>query len=130
MIERQSIIVFRRFAIAGVLILASMIFVNWIEREVERTDRAPWETIDESDTTKLAGFQIMKRNGCLACHRVDNFGGDIAPKLNGVSSRRSREELFKWIQSPQSLKPATSMPNFHLEDDAIQKIISYLETKK
>ena len=130
MIERQSIIVFRRFAIAGLLTIVSMIFVNWIEREVERTDRAPWETIDESDATQQAGFSIMKRSGCFACHRVDQFGGDIAPKLNGVSTRKNREELFKWIRSPQSIKPTSTMPNFRLEDDAIQKIISYLETKK
>lgn len=72
----------------------------------------------------------MKTNGCFACHRIDNFGSDIGPKLNGVGQRKSRDDIFKWIKSPSSIKAGTKMPQYNFTDEQIHEIINYLETKK
>ncbi|MEO6941356.1 MAG: cytochrome c [Candidatus Kapaibacterium sp.] len=106
-----------------------LVTVNVFIRNTEGRSVNPWETFQESDTTRQEGFTLMQGHGCFLCHRMDNFGGAIGPKLNGVKERKTREQLFAWIKSPRSIKPNTIMPEFHLPDEEILKIISYLETK-
>ncbi len=111
-------------------LIAFMIFLNWIERGVERRDENSSKSFNEMDAAKYKGYALMKSSGCFACHRIDNIGSDIGPKLNGVGQRRSREDLFKWIKSPWSIKPGTKMPKYNFTDEQIHDIINYLETKK
>jgi putative heme-binding domain-containing protein len=37
---------------------------------------------------------------CVRCHAVDDYGGNVGPKLNGVASRLSREQLLEALIEP------------------------------
>ncbi len=74
------------------------------------------------------GRAIMDNNKCFSCHSINGVGGTVAPSLNGVKYRKSPEMIFRWIKSPDSIKPGTAMPQYPFANDQIRKIISYLET--
>ncbi len=127
--KQTSAKVFFRFSAGFCIVIFLLVVVNLFARSIEGRSVNPWETFQESEGTREEGFTIMRRYGCFLCHRIDDFGGEIGPKLNGVKGRKTRQELFSWIRSPRSIKANTIMPEFHLSDDEILKIISYLETK-
>ncbi|MDP4219693.1 MAG: cytochrome c [Bacteroidota bacterium] len=121
--------VFFKFGVGFCLVVFLLVTVNMFVRSTEGRGINPWENFQESSGTSEEGLKIMQRYGCFLCHRIDDFGGEIGPKLNAVKDRKTRQELFAWIKSPKSIKPNTIMPEFHLSDDEILRIISYLETK-
>ncbi len=126
---RESTVVFVKF---GSLFLASLVVllvINSLARGSNGSGETPWRTFNPTAADVHEGRVLMERNGCFACHAVDGFGGQIGPALNGVKERKNREELFRWIKSPWSVKPGTKMPQFQLSDEAVLKILSYLETK-
>jgi glucose/arabinose dehydrogenase len=53
---------------------------------------------------------VIADNNCLLCHRVGAAGGDIAPSLNGVGTRRTPEQIRAAIVSPPA-KTAAGNPN-------------------
>src|SRR5579863_6869735 len=126
--KQSSGSLFLKFGLSFCGIVFVMIALNTLVRGTEGKPVNPWETSQETGAAQDEGLSIMKHYGCFLCHRIDDFGGNVGPKLNGVKSRKTREQLFAWIKSPSSIKPGTIMPEFHLSNDEILKIISYLET--
>jgi cytochrome c2 len=126
---RESALVFAKFVTAFLALLFMMILINSLVGRASNEEMTPWRTFNPTAADIHEGKTIMERNGCFACHAVDGFGGQIGPALNGATKRKSREELYHWIKSPWSVKPGTRMPQYNLTDEAILKIIGYLETK-
>jgi cytochrome c oxidase subunit 2 len=85
-----------------------------------------------------AGMALFTTKGCAGCHTVDGISsGMVGPNLTHVTSRTSfagstlemnPENLRKWLHDPPGVKPGSKMPNLHLSDDEITKLIAYLET--
>lgn len=65
---------------------------------------------------------------CIACHAVGGKGGAIGPALDGVASRKSREELDRWLADPQSVKPGTAMPKLEMDDATRHEVVAWLST--
>ncbi len=127
---RESAAVFLKFGTAFGMAIFILIVINSITgKSAPVTPETPWKTFNPTAADLHAGRVLMERNGCFACHALDGFGGSIGPVLNGVNKLKNREEMFRWIDSPWSVKPGTKMPQYNLSDDAILKIIGYLETK-
>lgn len=127
--SRESILVFVKLASIFVVVVFLMIVVHSFATKANPSSDTPWQTFNPTSNDIHEGRTLMERNGCFSCHSIDGFGGTIGPVLNGVKQRKTREELFKWIQSPWSIKPGTKMPQYNLTDEAILDIIGYLETK-
>lgn len=123
-------LVFAKFIAAFAAILFVTYTLNTLARATVGQRVNPWEGFVEDTSTQAAGQAIMRQMGCFACHRLDDFGGSIGPRLNGVKYRKTRAQMFAWIKSPMSIKPNTIMPQFDLTDQQILQIISYLETKE
>ena len=128
--QRSAGFVFVKFLFGAAAIITGMVALNSLARQTAGMAMNPWENFVEDTSTQAEGQAIMRQMGCFACHRIDNFGGAIGPKLNGVKHRKSRAEMFAWIKSPVSIKPNTIMPQFDLTDQQILMIISYLQTKE
>ncbi|MDF1589131.1 MAG: c-type cytochrome [Gammaproteobacteria bacterium] len=74
-----------------------------------------------------AGKALIQAYQCAACHKVAGEPGRMLfPDLTTVKERRTPEWERNWLKDPQAIKPGTFMPNFHLSDDEIQAITSYL----
>jgi cytochrome c oxidase subunit II len=90
-------------------------------------------------TTLLAqqGQQDFMRDGCAACHTIagTEAEGTVGPSLTHLAGRETLaadtipntpEELFRWIQNPQSIKPGVKMPGLGLGPEKFHAIVAYL----
>lgn len=86
------------------------------------------------------GRQLAAQYGCTFCHLipgVDGPQGSLGPSLLGVASRptisfgtvrNTPANLVRFIQSPTSLNPNSSMPLIALAGGDAQDIAAYLMT--
>ncbi len=91
-----------------------------------------------------AGEEVFKQN-CLSCHAVD--AGDkrpaearTAPNLAGFADREkiagvldhNEENLKKWIENPESVKPGNKMTGTYKEltPEQVDELTQYLQTLK
>ncbi|MBI4532226.1 MAG: c-type cytochrome [Candidatus Latescibacteria bacterium] len=72
---------------------------------------------------------LIREYGCLSCHKLDGIGASVGPILNGVRTRKTREEVITWIQDPKAIRPETKMPKFPFSEVEIRTIADYLMTK-
>lgn len=74
----------------------------------------------------IEGAQVYTLNSCGSCHKVNESGGDVGPKLNGLAARRSREWIVKHFENPQSVSQGTIMPAFHFQPGQQKAIVDFL----
>ena len=84
------------------------------------------ETFAATPPAILGGARIFAANACGSCHSVNGEGGTLAPPLNGISQRRSREWVAQHLRDPKSQTPETIMPPFHFSERDRDLLISYL----
>ncbi|MDP3062895.1 MAG: c-type cytochrome, partial [Chloroflexota bacterium] len=92
-----------------------------------------------SPMTGLAqeGGEIFIQRGCSACHSIRGTGaaGAFGPNLTQFGARttlaagtleNTRDNLYRWLEDPQAVKPGAQMPNLRLNDHDIIRLVSYL----
>jgi cytochrome c oxidase subunit 2 len=105
-------------------------FARWVENQ-----RKP--AIEEPSAS--LGKAAFLSQSCVNCHRVRGTpaAGDYAPDLTHLMSRdtlasgmvkNSREELWRWFDDPQAVKPGCLMPAFGLGGRERDAILDYLGT--
>ena len=76
---------------------------------------------------------VIADNNCLICHRIGTAGGEIAPSLNGVGTRRTEDQIRAAILSP-SPKTAAGTPNpmppyaGKIPEEDLNNLVHYLKT--
>jgi cytochrome c1 len=86
-----------------------------------------------------AGQQAIGKYGCGGCHTipgVQGANGTNAPNLGGFAGRaqiagaapNTPENLVKWLQDPQSVKPDARMPKLGVTEQDAKDIGAYLYT--
>lgn len=85
------------------------------------------------------GLSLFLRNGCAACHAIDGTParGEIGPNLSAFGTRptiaagtlaNTTENLVRFIQHPDAIKPGVRMPGFSmLPRDEVAAIAAYLK---
>lgn len=91
---------------------------------------------------QLTNGQFLFQNGCMACHNIG--GGDkVGPDLLGVTERRPRDWLEKFVLVPDEVLAAgdpvandlvkkykgVRMPNLGLARDDVADILAHIETR-
>ena len=111
------------------------------------TDYQAWVAKTSKPATPPAdvaeiGPQTFTANGCPACHTIDGVqgaAGKIGPDLSHLGSRttiaagimqNTPENLTKWIEDPQTVKPGNIMPNLHVRPRDVEVLVSYLQSLK
>ena len=85
------------------------------------------------------GRELFAIKGCTACHSIGGEGGSAGPELDGIGNRTQRpvligelentpENLWRWITSPQQVKPRTLMASQPLTPQEAADLVAYLET--
>jgi mono/diheme cytochrome c family protein len=89
---------------------------------------------DQADVEK--GQKLFQEKGCVACHSIGK-GKITGPDLLGVTERRDKEWIRKWLKSPETMlmtdpvakqllqEYMVPMPNQGLNDEEIEIIINY-----
>ena len=96
----------------------------------------------QASPLQLTNGQFMFQNGCIACHSIG--GGDkIGPDLLGVTERRQRDWLEKFVLVPDEMLAAgdpianellkkyngVRMPNLGLSREDVKDILAHIETR-
>ncbi len=93
--------------------------------------------LDKDSSSIEHGRQLITSYGCGSCHSIPGVAGAdamIAPRLDRFYQQtyiagtlpNTAENLAKWIQDPQSVKPGTAMPNLGVRDSEARDIVAYL----
>jgi mono/diheme cytochrome c family protein len=71
--------------------------------------------------------QLTNDLACFACHKIGEWGGDIAPDLSMEASQAQEDWLKNYFKIPYSLRPILTerMPNLFLSDKEIATITDY-----
>jgi cytochrome c1 len=92
-------------------------------------DRAPREQ----------ALLALRQHACTACHEIPgavDSAPQVGPPLAGFGRRTAfagsvpltRDNLVRWIQAPESLRPGTAMPALGVSDTHAREIADYLLT--
>jgi cytochrome c oxidase subunit 2 len=85
------------------------------------------------------GRRIFETTACINCHAITGTVADgrFGPDLTHMMSRdtiaagaasNTHENLRKWIQNPDTIKPGSLMPAMNLTDQDLDALTAYLET--
>jgi len=78
----------------------------------------------------LQGHALYRESGCHNCHRAMGVGEiGVAPVLDGVGTRRTREWLQRYLENPLSLVPGSAHdghlgPDFRLLADGQRHLLA------
>jgi mono/diheme cytochrome c family protein len=86
------------------------------------------EKIEPGSVTRTMGEMAFdKFLGCMACHEIEpGYGGLSGPELYTAGRRLQPEFIASYIRSPQAWDPKIWMPNKHVSDPNIAKLVRYL----
>ena len=92
--------------------------------------------LQRDGTEKLAGAVLASELGCAACHPTPQpaFEAKPGPDLSAVGARVNAAHLRRFLASPSTVKPGTTMPDVlaHLperqREDAALALAQYLAT--
>ena len=105
-------------------------FDMWVAQQVRLSTR---------DTSTEEGRSVFFHNACVNCHTIagTTATGRFGPDLTHVASRETiasgivqntPENLKKWIDNPDQMKPGCLMPSMHLNDHDLNAVTAYLTT--
>jgi len=86
------------------------------------------------------GRALMARYGCSSCHIIPGvaYRGLVGPPLDHIARRayiagrlpNEPQTMIQWIRFPQSVDPATAMPNVGADERDARDMTAYLFTLK
>lgn len=93
---------------------------------------------DPKAALAATGAELFRTMACVDCHAFGSIGVKTAvgPDLTDVTRRRtlgagvianSPENLRRWLENPQAIKPGSKMPNFRLTSEQIEALIAYFD---
>lgn len=98
------------------------------------------QKLNESNNNPAANLFVAKT--CGNCHTIDGLqgaNGITGPNLTHIGSRKtllagvldnSEENLERWIDHPQKIKPGANMPDFLLDENEVKALAAYLYSLK
>ncbi len=72
--------------------------------------------------------KVYERYRCYVCHRLNGYGGTLAPDLSFEGSRAQRRWIIDFLKNPQTLRPMLTfrMPQFNMSDEEAAATADYL----
>jgi cytochrome c1 len=85
------------------------------------------------------GKLLLRQFGCGECHRIPGVAtaeGTFGPPLTAIGRRlylaghlpNTADNLVRWIRAPQSIDPATAMPDLDVGEAHARDMAAYLRT--
>lgn len=123
----------------SVIVKSASDFAAWVT--TQNTPAPAIETLTGNVAAGAAAF-VEPKNTCIACHIIDGVPqavGKVGPNLTHVGSRafiaggvlaNSPENLARWIQNPQGVKPGNLMRIPQIDAQTAADIAAYLASLK
>lgn len=109
----------------------------------EPADFEAWAELNRGDAVGLAqpaeraGQGVFMTNACISCHAIrgTQAEGVFGPDLTHFGGRltigagvleNTDENLRRWLDSTQHVKPGSLMPEVQLTDDQVTQLVAYL----
>lgn len=84
---------------------------------------------DQSSDSEALARRLLNSQGCKACHRFENDGGQVGPDLQGLGSRLNALQIRKMLVNPEHQHGESRLPDFrHLAEDEMDALVSFLAT--
>jgi len=86
------------------------------------------------------GKTLFTQSACVGCHTINGISaGHIGPDLTHFASRKTfagslmttnPDNLTKWIENPEHMKPGALMPNLGMKGEQSKALAAYLLSLK
>lgn len=73
-----------------------------------------------------AGRRLVQEKGCQDCHSIGGKGGTLGPALEQVAKRHDTAWIVQHFKNPQSVSPASIMPQFNFSEQEIRALTEFL----
>ncbi len=73
-----------------------------------------------------AGRKLIEETNCVGCHKLDGYGKQWTPHLDGIGRKVNRQWLVSWLKNPKGYFSKTKMPNFMVPDDEANLLSDFL----
>jgi len=104
-----------------VLTFATLLIVGCIVIFTAQVSATPPPAPDDSAS------QLIESLGCRGCHRIQDFGGSLAPDLTAIGTRLTTVEIAEWLTTHPRTGESQMMPSYStLSAEEIDKLSSYL----
>lgn len=80
--------------------------------------------------TTASGEQLIAERACVACHKLGDKDGGIAPDLSFEGLMKEDKWLIAHFKDPRSVIPDSIMPTFTFSDADFQSMTTYLSSLK
>jgi len=84
----------------------------------------------EVPLTIAEGRKLVKDNNCVACHKLGDADGKLAPDLTHLGNFRNEEYIAAHLADPRAHTTGSNMPNFWFSPSAMRAIGLYLEEQE
>jgi cytochrome c oxidase subunit 2 len=108
-------------------------FEKWVKAQ-----QAP--PVESTDALAQQGKSIFTSSTCVGCHSIAGVSaGHIGPDLTHFASRKrfagslmesTPDNLTKWIENPDHMKPGALMPNLGMTGEQSKALAAYLLSLK
>jgi ubiquinol-cytochrome c reductase cytochrome b subunit len=72
------------------------------------------------------GAILFEESGCSECHSINGNGMELAPPLNALRDRRTKEWIIEHFRNPSKLSPKTIMEPYDFDAVSMENITKYL----
>ncbi|MEZ5427027.1 MAG: c-type cytochrome [Pyrinomonadaceae bacterium] len=87
---------------------------------------APNATSNEESQIVKSGEQLVAEKACVACHKLGDQDGGIAPDLSFEGLLKDEPWIAAHFKNPRALVPDSIMPTFTFSDAEFNSMSSYL----
>jgi cytochrome c2 len=78
---------------------------------------------------RMGSMNFRKFKGCASCHQDSaGEGGVSGPELYSAFERLQLTYLISYMKDPEAWEPKSLMPNLHLKQKDIERLVGYLKT--
>lgn len=101
---------------------------EYLMAQTPKSDLIALENVTLGKANRALGEKdFHKFKGCGSCHQSeDGYGGVSAPELYSSMNRLQPAFISSYIRYPEKWDPKTLMPNRHLNESSIEKLLNYL----
>lgn len=72
------------------------------------------------------GRAVFEEQGCIGCHKLGGFGGNVGPELDKVGAKRSPEWLAQHFKTPGKIVPGSGMPPLKRSEAEIEALTLFM----